>query len=227
MKHVLITGGSDGLGKVTAQRLIKDGYRVTILSRSEDKTKKVAEELGCSYVVADVSDYQAVEKAIKSAESDQPIDILVNNAGVWIQGPLDENEADNIQEVININTIGPIYCTKAVVSTMKDRGAGKIININSQGGLYAKAERGVYTASKWALTGFAKAMQAELKPFNISVISLHPGAIKDTNIFKAAGHDRDMSKALDPEVVADTIVYICGLPEGVNVPELGIENLAY
>ena len=110
---------------------------------------------------------------------------------------------------------------------MKSRKVGKIINVISQGGLYAKSERSVYTASKWALTGFTKAMQAELKPFSVAVVGLYPGAIKDTNIFKKAGNERDMSNALAPEVVADAIVYICGLPDGVNIPELGLENLAY
>jgi NADP-dependent 3-hydroxy acid dehydrogenase YdfG len=227
MTHVLITGGSAGLGKVTAKKLLEAGYKVTILSHNETNTKAAADELGCDYVVADVADNQAVETAITAVEAKRPVDVLINNAGIWVQGLLEENDPAKIHRVIEVNTLGPIYGTRAIVPAMKKRGAGKIIIINSQGGLYAKAERGVYAASKWALTGFAKAMKAELKPHNISVISMHPGAIKDTNIFKDSGRIRDMSQALEPEIVAAAIIYVCGLPDGVNVPELGIETLTY
>ncbi len=227
MKHALITGGSDGLGKVTAHKLIEAGYKVTILANDPDKTKASAQELGCNYVVADVSDYDQVEKAVEQAKANAPIDILINNAGIWVQGLLEQNNPQRIRKLMEVNAIGPIYCTRAVIPGMKQKQAGRIINISSQGGLYAKAERGPYTASKWSVTGFTKAMQAELKPFNISVSGIYPGAIKNTNIFSAAGVDKDVTGALEPETVADAIVYICNLPDGINVAEFGIENLAY
>lgn len=227
MKHVLITGGSSGLGKVTAAKLIEAGYKVTILASREAHTKDAAGELGCDYVVADVADYRAVEQAVKEASAKSPIDILINNAGIWIQGPLEDNDPDKIKRVLEVNSLGPINCTRAVVADMKARKAGKIINIDSQGGLYGKAERSVYNSSKFALTGFIKAMQAELKPYNVSMIGMFPGSINNTKIFASAGNDRDMSKALDPGLVADAIAYACGLPDGVNITEFGIENLAY
>lgn len=227
MKHVLVTGGSDGLGKITAAKLIKAGYKVTILAQDEANTNAAAEELGCNYVVADVADYKQVEQAVEKAKDTGRIDILINNAGIWIQGPLEENDPERIKKVLEVNSLGPINCTRAVVADMKIRKSGKIINIDSQGGLYAKAERSVYAASKFALTGFIKAMQAELKPFNVSMVGMFPGAMKNTGIFTKAGNDRDMSKALDPEIVADAIVYVCNLSDGVNVTEFGIENLAY
>ena len=223
MKHVLITGGSDGLGKITAQKLLKAGYKVTILADHEDKTKSTAEKLNCSYVVADVADSKAAKQAIDKSGQ---VDILINNAGIWIQGPLEENDPARIKRVLEVNALGAINCTQAVIPQMKKRKTGRIINISSQGGLYAKAERGAYTTSKWALTGFSRAMQAELKPFGISVVGLFPAAM-DTAIFVKAKNTRDMSKALNPTLVADAIVYICNLPDGVNVTEFGIESLAY
>lgn len=227
MKHVLVTGGSDGLGKITAAKLIKAGYKVTILAQEEANTKAVAEKLGCNYVIADVADYNQVEQAVKKAKAGGQIDVLINNAGIWIQGPLEENDPERIKKVLEVNSLGPINCTRAVMVDMKARKSGKVINIDSQGGLYGKGERSVYTASKFALTGFIRAMQAELKPFNISMVGMFPSAMKDTGIFAKAGNARDMSRALDPEIVADTIVYICGLPDGVNVTEFGLESLSY
>lgn len=231
MKHVLITGGSSGLGKVTAKKLKDAGFSVTILGQNDEKTKSAAQELDCSYVVADVSDAQQAKEAIEEAINNTgPIDVLINNAAIWIQDALEDNNPDRIKRALEVNVLGAIYCTQAVVADMKQRKSGRIINIISQGGLYAKAERSVYTASKWALTGFTKAMQVELKPFNVSVDGFYPGALQSSmqpDIFSKAGNARDMSKALDQNVVADAIAYVCALPEGIRVSEFGVESLSY
>ena len=231
MKHVLVTGGSDGLGKVSAKKLKEAGFKVTILSRDEQRTKAVAEEIGCEYVVADVSDHEMVGKALaRATKVSGQVDVLINNAGIWIQGPIEDDDPKKIKRTLEVNTLGPIYCTQAVIPNMKKRRSGRIINVISQGGLYAKSERGSYGTSKWGLTGFTRSMQAELKPFNISVVGLFPSALKSPmkhSIFSKAGNARDMSKGLDPAVVADAIVYICKLPDGINVTEFGIESLEY
>ncbi len=226
MKHVLITGGSEGLGKVTAKKLKEAGFTVTILADNKDSTEAAARELDCHFVVADVSVAQAVKAAIDQAEKTAPIDILINNAGIWIQGELETNDPSRIKRVLEINTLGPIYCTQAVIAVMKKRRSGRIINISSQGGLYAKAERSAYATSKWGLTGFTKAMQIELKPYGIAVDGFYPGAMA-TAIFAKAKNERDMSKAMDPAVVADAIVYACQLPDGIRINEFGIESLRY
>lgn len=227
MKHILITGGSDGLGKITARRLQERNHKVTILSMSPENGRSAAEEIGCGYVVADVSDPGAVRTAIERAEQyNGPVDILINNAGVFIEGELESNDPSYIARVLQVNTLGPIYCTQAVVAGMKQRRTGKIINVVSQAGLRGKAERSVYTASKWAVTGFTKSMHEELKPHNIAVMGLYPGAMQ-TRIFAKAGYPRDTSKMLNPALAANAIVFMCEHPDGVAIPEFGIESLSY
>lgn len=227
MKHILITGGSDGLGKVTAQKLVATGHTVTILSHNAEKTKTAATEIGCAYVVADVNDAAAVAKAVNQAvEQNGAIDTLINNAGVWILGPLETNTSQDIERAVAVNALGTIYCTHAVVPGMKRRGKGRIINVISQGGLYAKAERSVYTASKWAITGFTKCMQAELKPAKVSVTGFYPGAM-DTGLFAKVGDTKDRTGELSPAVAADALVYLCNVPDDVDVPEYGVQSLAY
>jgi NADP-dependent 3-hydroxy acid dehydrogenase YdfG len=226
-KHVLITGGSDGLGKITAEKLKAAGHNVTILSHSEEKTKAAAAELGCSYVVADVSDSEQVANAFAKAEGQNgSIDILINNAGVWLSGSLNQATPADIKRVIDVNTLGTIYCTQAVLRGMKQRKGGRIININSQAGIYAKAERTVYHASKWAVTGFTKALYQEVKPDGIAVVDFHPGAMA-TGLFSKANDMKDRSEALDPEIAAGALVYLCNLPDSVEVPEFGIESTSY
>jgi NAD(P)-dependent dehydrogenase (short-subunit alcohol dehydrogenase family) len=230
VRHVLITGGSDGLGKLAAEMLKSAEFSVTILGQDEAKTKAVAEKLHCKYVIADVAENTQVETAMSRAiEVGGPIDVLINNAGIWLQGALEANDPERIERVIKVNTLGTVYCSRAVVPSMKQRGSGRIINVISQGGLYAKAERSTYTASKWAITGFTKCMQAELKSFNIAVDGFYLGALNNTGLFEKAGNSegRDMSKALDPAVAADALVYLCKLPDGISAPELGLVSLGY
>jgi len=227
MKHILITGGSDGLGKITAKRLQERHHKVTILSDNPENARSAAEEIGCGYVVANVADAGAVQSAISQAEGyNGPIDVLINNAGIWIQGNLEENDPAYIEQVMRVNALGPIYCTHAVLVGMKQRRAGKIINVISQAGLTSKAERSVYNSSKWALTGFTKSMQDELKPYNIAVMGFYPGALQ-TGLFAKAGYQRDMSKALNPALAANALTFMCEHPEGVTIPEFGITSLSY
>ncbi len=223
MKHVLVTGGSDGLGKLAAGKLAEAGYKVTILSRDESKTKAAAEGIGCAYIVANVANPAQVDAAIRQAGD---IDIFINCAGVWLAGLLENNSPEDIEKTIATNTLGTIYCTRAVVPSMKARRSGRIINVSSQVGLKYPPERSVYAASKWAVTGFTRVMQAELKPAHISVVGFYPGGMV-TGMFAKAGDMKDRSTALDPEVAADALVYLCGLPDHVEIPEFGIESLDY
>lgn len=149
MKTLIISGGSDGLGKTVATHL-KDTYKVIILSPTEEKLKQTALELGVDYEVCDVSSFESCEQAIKNIiKKYDATDILINNAGLWIQGELDENEPDQIRKVIEVNALGLVNLTKAVTPQMKKQKDGIICNINSQAGLYAKEERAVYNLTKW------------------------------------------------------------------------------
>ena len=163
MKTILITGGSEGLGREIARRLAQSN-KVVILAPSQEKTQEAAQEIGCDYVVADVSDYGQVEAAVSSViEKFGSVDVLINNAGLWIEGPLEENDPKRIADVVHVNTVGPMFLTRALLPHFKHNGKGVIINVISQAGLYGKALRSVYHASKWAVTGFTKSLQEELK----------------------------------------------------------------
>lgn len=223
MKRILITGGNDGLGKVAAGKFIAAGFAVTILGHDEGRTKAAAEELGCKYVVADVADHEQVAKAIAAAGE---IDILINNAAIWTYGPFEATDPELIHRAMEVNALGTMYCTHAVVPAMKARKRGRIINVISQAGLQAKAERSAYNASKWAITGFTKSMQLELKSFGISVVGFYPAAMQ-TNLMRKAGDTKDRPGALDPAIAADALVYICNQPDHVDVPEFGVQSLDY
>lgn len=219
-KTIVITGGSDGLGKTIAAKLSPNN-RVFILSPNEEKLKAVAEELGCEYKVCDVRNYKQCEKVIGEIGR---VDCLVNNAGLWIQGELDQDDPARIHEVIEVNLLGVINMTKAVIPGMKQQKSGLIININSQGGFYAKAERAVYTATKWGVTGFTKSIQPELSKYGIGVTGLYPGMMQ-TEMFSKMGIEKDMSKGLDTEEVAKTVEFILSFDTPTLFPEIGIKHI--
>lgn len=223
-KTILISGGSDGLGKALATRFAPD-HQVVILSHNEEKLKQVSLEISCDYVVADVMDFTSLEVAFKKVLEKFPkIDVLINNAGIWLQGSLSENDPKAIEEVIKVNTLGTIFLSKVVIPTMLSQGSGRIINIISQDGLRAKKDRSIYTASKWAITGFTKCLLEDLSESGIGVTGIYPGVMK-TKLFEKQGEDRDLTYALDLPEVAKLVEFVINLPSDTVLPEIVIKNI--
>lgn len=223
-KVIVITGASDGLGKTLTESLSKEN-NVIALATTEEKLQKVAEDNNCNYKVCDVSDYHQVEKCTNEIiEEFGKIDILINNAGLWIQEELEENDEKRIHDVIDVNLLGMIYMTKAVIPIMKSRQDGIIININSQAGINHKAERVVYNASKWGVTGFSKSLQDEVAKYGIRVTDILPGMLK-TDMFNKMNIKKNMENGLDTKEVARLVKFIIDTPKDVMIPEVGIKNI--
>jgi short-subunit dehydrogenase len=217
---ILITGGSDGLGKAIAMQLARS-HEVVILSSDETKLRVVAKQLGCGYQVCDVRDYQQLERTVKQLGR---VDCLINSAGLWLEGPLDETDPKRIEEVLMVNTLGTINATKAVVPTMKEQKNGLIINVISQAGLNARAGWPIYIASKWAITGFTKSMRLELEPFGIAVTGFYPGTM-NTEMFARSGAPKDVSQDLNTQDAAKTIEFVLSLRGAAYFPEIGMMKL--
>ena len=221
---IIITGGSDGLGKTLAESLSRDN-NVIILATNEEKLREVANEYNCEYKVCDVSDHNRVDEVVKEIYNDYGnIDILINNAGLWIQEELDVNDYNRINDVIDVNLLGVINCSKAVIPYMKEKKDGLIININSQAGINHKAERVVYNASKWGVTGFSKSLQDEVAKYGIRVTNVMPGMMK-TDMFKKMNIEKNMANGVDTKEVSRLIEFIIATPKDVMIPEVGIKNI--
>ena len=200
-KIIVVTGGSEGLGKAAA------------------------DEIGCDYFVCDVSDYKQVQKMVEEVINKYGrIDVLVNNAGLWIQGELETNEPDEIKRLIEVNTLGTILFSRAVIPQMKKQKSGLILNVISQAGLYGKAERTVYQASKWAITGFTKSLEMELSKHNIKVTGVYPGMMR-TGIFENAGIEKDTTNGLDTKDIAQIIEFILSFDLPLTFPEIGFKHI--
>lgn len=223
-KVIVITGGSDGLGRTLTESLSQEND-VIILATNEQKLIEVANSNNCNYEVCDVSNYKLVEKSIKKIiDNFGRIDVLINNAGLWIQEELELNDSGRINSVVDVNLLGVINCSKAVIPIMKNNKEGLIININSQAGINHKAERVVYNATKWGVTGFSKSLQDEVAKYGIRVTNVMPGMMK-TNMFKKMNIQKNMDNGLDTKEVARLIEFIIDTPSDVMIPEVGIKNI--
>lgn len=223
-KIIIISGGSDGLGKETAIRL-SSKYSVVILSANKSKLEKVAKEISVDFEVCDVADFNNVNKTIENVIAKfKKIDCVINNAGLWVEGELDNNDPKRIKEVLEVNTLGTINLSKAVIPVMKKQKSGLIINVISQAGISAKAERVAYNTSKWAITGFTKSLQLELGKYGIGVTGIYPGKMK-TKMFEKMGIVKDMKDGVDPKEVAKTIEFILSFNNTTLFPEIGIKHL--
>ncbi len=220
MKHVVITGGSDGIGLALAKSLIKN-YNLTIIARSTDKLTNIANQLDCNFITCDIQDAQQVQKAFNEiAAKHESVDVLINNAGIIVNGDLTETPYETIAAVIGTNATGTIFVTKACLEIMKKQKSGLIINIISTAGITAKPNRSIYNASKWALTGFTKAIQEEAGAYGVRITGLYPGTVK-TDLFKKAGLPIN-GLALETDQIVQAVHFVMNTNDNVLIPELGI-----
>jgi len=181
-KVALVTGGSKGLGKAMARGLVEAGADVVIASRHENELRSALEEVlqGTGrrgrYFVADLSKRAEANRLASAALGAMGrLDILINNAGTNRPQPIDEISDETWDEVLELNLSSVMALTRAVVPDMKQRRWGRIIHISSVMGFVSKEKRNIYSATKSALLGLARASALDLGPFGITVNCIAPG----------------------------------------------------
>jgi len=216
---ILISGGSDGLGRALAFNLSRDN-QVIVLARTKSKLSAVAAEAACDFVVADVTQPAEIDQAVQQilAKYGQ-IDTLINCAGVLSDGPLDSISPEEIAQVLAVNNLGTILLTRAVLPRMKHLKNGRIICMGSQAALSARKHRSIYNASKWAVRGFALSLQQEVAEHGISVTAIHPGLL-NTDLVRKAGVELDQNRALEAQEVVRIIRLVVETDPRVTIPEI-------
>jgi NAD(P)-dependent dehydrogenase (short-subunit alcohol dehydrogenase family) len=183
---ILITGCSSGFGKLTAETLAKEGYRVFAGMREvTGKNAKPARDLlvwaeresvNIDVVEMDVTDEDSVERGVKTIiDAASTIDVVVNNAGIDAAGILEAFTVQQAQAIFDLNTFGPLRVNRAVLPHMRKDRAGLLIYISSTGGRVFLPFLGIYSASKFALEALAKAYNYELGSFGIETAIIEPG----------------------------------------------------
>lgn len=232
---VLITGGTSGIGKVTAELFARNGHRVIVTGRREDRLTNLKEDLENQYnaniktLSFDVRDHNAVTTAIDQLTDEwQDIDVLINNAGLALgRSSIHEGNLEDWETMIDTNVKGLLYMTRAIAPRMAARGMGHIINISSISGKEVYPGGAVYCATKHAVDAITRGARMDLVKHGIRVSSISPGHVltEFADVRYKGDQDRveegyagfDPLKAAD---IADVIYYTATRPESVNIQDV-------
>jgi len=238
-KVAIITGASGGIGRATALALSKAGAKVAIGARRTDKLEELENEIkqNGGEVISQKLDVTKKSECDSFADAVlqkwSSIDILVNNAGLMPLSFVKNLKVDEWDQMIDVNIRGVLYCTAAVISHMREKKSGHIVNISSVAGRIVFPAGSVYCATKHAVAAFSEGLRQELSVrSNIRVTCIEPGVvateltntITDESLQGFVENAKKM-KALQAEDIANAILYAVESPNHVNVNEILIRPI--
>ena len=206
-KVVAITGGARGIGKATAEALIRRGARVAIGDIDLGLAEQAAASLGGGAIAAalDVTDRESFESFLAQAERELgPVDVLVNNAGIMPVTPFDEESEESMRRQVDINLHGVLIGTQLAIRRMKPRRTGHIVNVASSAGKVGVPGIATYVATKHAVVGLSEAVRHELRGSGVELSVVMP-VLVNTALTEGLSEKRGV-KEVEPEDVAAEIV---------------------
>lgn len=224
-KLLMVTGGTKGIGRAVIEKFAASTTDIVTCARNKKDLEDLQRSLEKNYpsirvhtFPADMSDRQQVKDFCAFVLGlHRPVDILVNNAGYFLPGEISTEREGTLESMINANLYSAYYTTRGIVADMKAQRSGHIFNMCSIASIQAYPNGGSYAISKFALLGFSKCLREELKPFNIRVTAVLPGATRTTSW---EGTDLPDERFMKSEDVADTIFAICSLSGRSVVEEI-------
>ena len=230
MKVAVVTGTSTGIGLSVSVHLAKNGYQVFAGMRNlakADALKEIAaaQSLPIEVVQLDICDADSVKRAFSDIFGRGNIDVLINNAGIGGASPLELTPEDEHKQMFETNYFGAVRCIQAVLPSMRERGAGCIVNITSAVGLIATPNQIAYSASKWALECLGEALAHEVFRFGVRVVNVEPGVIM-TNIFENSAEQTryDKTSPYQPVMRRNGKLFAAGFARAVS-PERVSETI--
>jgi 3-oxoacyl-[acyl-carrier protein] reductase len=226
-KKALVTGASRGIGKAIALKLAESGYDLILTGRDTallESVQTACTERGAEVEIApaDLTSETDIIALFKKAGA---IDLLINNAGFGIFDAITDIKLKDWQAIQKVNVEGAFLCLREAMKNMKARG-GRIINISSVVGVKGYPNQAAYGASKHALIGLTKTAIEEGREDNIRVHAICPGGVATEMVKQARPDLSDFSAMIQPEDVADAVVYLCSLPANITVDVIHLRRAA-
>jgi NADP-dependent 3-hydroxy acid dehydrogenase YdfG len=231
-RTAVVTGASSGIGAATATRLAADGFDVVLGARRLDRLTELAGRIGGRALPLDVTDDDSV--AAFCAELDR-VDVLVNNAGgSWDMAPVAEADLDSWQRAYDVNVLGTVRMTKALLPALRASGAGDVVFVGSTAGLVSYEGGASYTAAKHGVHTLAETLRLEIVGEPVRVIEIAPGMVRTDEFSlnrlgsqdKADAVYRGVREPLVAEDVADCIAWTVTRPHHVNIDLMVVRPIA-
>lgn len=226
---IAITGASSGIGAAMAKRFSDAGHPLLLLARRVEKLEALnLPNTLCRAV--DVTNPDALQSAIQEAEEIYgPVDLMVNNAGVMLLGQIDTQDPVEWKKMFDVNVIGLLHGVQSVLSDMKARKGGTILNISSIAGRKSFPNHAAYVGTKFAVSAMSENIREEVADDNVRVMTICPGVVgtelidhtTDEQIKSDYADWREsIGGALEPDDIARTAEFMYGQPQGMNIREV-------
>ncbi|MBS3262275.1 SDR family oxidoreductase [Staphylococcus aureus] len=222
-KIAVVTGADSGIGEAIATLLHEEGAKVVLAGRNKDKLQNVANQLAqdsVKVVPTDVTKKEEVDELIKMAQQTfGGLDIVINSAGQMLSSKITDYQVDEWDSMIDVNIKGTLYTAKAALPTMLEQSSGHLINIASISGFEVTKSSTIYSATKAAVHTITQGLEKELAKTGVKVTSISPGMV-DTAI--TATYNPTDRKKLEPQDIAEAVLYALTQPKHVNVNEITV-----
>ncbi|CEF17882.1 SDR family oxidoreductase [Staphylococcus xylosus] len=225
-KVAIVTGASSGIGASIAETLSQHGVKVVLTGRNETRLSDVAKQLRensqseIDTHIVDVTQKDEVAKLVKETENKfGRVDILVNSAGLMLSSAITDGDVEAWENMIDVNVKGTLYGINAVLPIFLNQSTGHIINIASISGFEVTKQSTLYSASKAAVHTITQGLEKELAKTGVRVTSISPGMV-DTPL--SGNTDWGSRKKLDPQDIAEAVVYALQQPSHVNINEVTV-----
>jgi NAD(P)-dependent dehydrogenase (short-subunit alcohol dehydrogenase family) len=229
-KRVIVTGGSDGIGRHICLKLADQGCAIAIVGRNHARLDAVVAECKARGAAearayaADLTDAAAIEQAAAAMLDDfGGMDILINNAGIWHKaGPLDSIDADMLVATVQTNLTALIQLTRHVLPALRQQEEAAILNVASKSGVVAQAGQSVYSATKYGVRGFTDVLKVDEAETGVRVAGLYQSGT-NTGMFAKADEDVPNHIFTEPDDLADVVVFMLSRPPKLWMHEVRVE----
>ena len=222
-KVAVVTGAGSGIGEAIATLLHEEGAKVVLAGRNKEKLQNVANQLSqdsVKVVPTDVTNKEEVDELIKIAQQTfGGLDIVINSAGQMLSSKITDYQVDEWDSMIDVNIKGTLYTAQAALPTMLEQSSGHLINIASISGFEVTKSSTIYSATKAAVHTITQGLEKELAKTGVKVTSISPGMV-DTAI--TAAYNPTDRKKLEPQDIAEAVLYALTQPKHVNVKEITV-----